>query len=579
MGPRLRRIGQVLLAVIVYGVVAAVVCLPLALERAIESASFSDRLGTLPVEVSLAHDGVVTLDTGVLGSLYWARTGVGGFGAHIESTGPPAEGGTLSSYVSPEFLRANVAFVEDPDTVAGAYADGLRRALVDDLLRSLVAVALLGGIGLTAVFRARPPSIAGSRRRRVVISTLVVAGAVGASSGLALHQFRSWEGTDPLASSYPMPGIESLSFSSPQTREIAEQIQPFVEKNTARVAERTAAYRDAVASSLASELPARADDLAARDGEVVVLAEADPQGSLVGTAVRTSLYPALEEHVGDERLVLRTISGDVSSNGTLAEADFVARESAASPGVPTVAVKGDHDTDTTVGQLGDNGVPTPDLEVIDAGGLRVAGAADPAFKALFGGKVVNETGVTEEDLGRRLRDVVEEDGAAGATVVLVHQLRAALAYLGLDSREDLEADGSATEPWDDGIPDLPPGLVNYGHLHDADGPWVVWNTDGDLVTWTVVSQLGTSGGVEENPTFNRFSTPFSVPLKAVSLQLQYVNEETGLPTGFVPIAISTDGTVEIGERVDVGLPGGVPVPVEPGTLESEPNDVPAIGEE
>ena len=52
-----------------------------------------------------------------------------------------------------------------------------------------------------------------------------------------------------------------------------------------------------------------------------------------------------------------------------------------------------------------------------------------------------------------------------------------------------------------------------GHYHDPDGPWVVWNTDGDLVTWTVVSQLGTSGGVEENPTFNRFSTPFSTPLK------------------------------------------------------------------
>ena len=65
-----------------------------------------------------------------------------------------------------------------------------------------------------------------------------------------------------------------------------------------------------------------------------------------------------------------------------------------------------------------------------------------------------------------------------------------------------------------------------------------------MVTWTVVSQLGTSGGVEENPTFNRFSTPFSTPLKTVSVQLQYFNEESGLQTGYAEIDIGTDGTVD-----------------------------------
>ena len=73
------------------------------------------------------------------------------------------------------------------------------------------------------------------------------------------------------------------------------------------------------------------------------------------------------------------------------------------------------------------------------------------------------------------------------------------------------------------------------------GPRVIWNTDGDEVTWTVVNQLGTSGGVEENPTFNRFSTPFSVPLKPVSVQLQYVNKESGLQTGYAKIDIARTG--------------------------------------
>ena len=69
-----------------------------------------------------------------------------------------------------------------------------------------------------------------------------------------------------------------------------------------------------------------------------------------------------------------------------------------------------------------------------------------------------------------------------------------------------------------------------------------------------MNQLGTSGGVEENPTFNRFSTPFSVPLKAFSVQLQYVDTETGLQTGYATIDIATDGTVTLADRTDLGLP-------------------------
>ena len=147
--------------------------------------------------------------------------------------------------------------------------------------------------------------------------------------------------------------------------------------------------------------------------------------------------------------------------------------------------------------------------------------------------------------------------------MLFHQPRSAAGYIGIDALADLvEGVGLLTTPRDDGIPDLPPGSINVGHLHDVEGPWVIWNTDGDEVTWTVVSQLGTSGGVEENPTFNRFSTPFSTPLKTVSVQLQYFNEESGLQTGYAEIDIGTDGTVTITDRVEVGLPGGEPVPLD-----------------
>lgn len=541
-------------------VLGAVVSLPLAAERAVEHASIEDRLGTLPVQVRLAHNGHTTLDTGILGQLYWHRTGAAGFGAVLRSTGPPMAGGTLASYVSPKFVRANASFLEDPDRLVATYGAELRRQLVSSTIRySLVGGLLIGTalfVGSTALGRR-------SRRFRWLAGTGAVVVATMATTGLAAAEFANWEGSQAVADTYPLPSRPELSFSSPQTREIAEQVRPFIEKNTRRIEERNDQYVAAVADSAREQLRLHGSALRPRSGEDVVLAEADPQGSQVGTAARRALYAALAERLGRdaESIVLRTIAGDVTSNGTVAESDFVHREAEVAPGIPVVAAKGDHDTDVTVDQLLDAGVAVPDTEIVEAGGLRVASARDPAFKALFGGLVVNETGISEAEVGAKLREVVDDRDDDGPVYVVLHQPRAVDGYLDGELETVRRTEGSLTRPVDDGVPDLPPGMVTYGHLHDPAGPWVVWNTDGDEITWTVVSQLGTSGGVEENPTFNRFSTPFSVPLKAVSVQLQFVSRESGLQTGYLPITIATDGTVTVGDRVDVGLPGGLPRPV------------------
>jgi hypothetical protein len=545
-----------------YGLVAAVVALPLAAERAVESASFRDRVGTFPVEVTLAHNGTSTLDTGVLGRVYWDQTGPGGFGVWLRSTGPPAGGGTLSSYATPKFLRVNAAFVEDPGDVAELYATKLRGEVLRGTLRYVLVAALAGGLVLSLVFRGSAPPGAsrfGTRAARVAVVGTYLVIAVCLSSAVAWQFFGTWAGSRPIGTSYPMPGEPRLAFSSPQTVEVAQQIQPFIEKNTARIEERTERFISTATANLEAGLPSHGASLVPRDGERVVISEADPQGSFVATRARRELYPLLQEVLGEDAIVLRTISGDLTSNGTVAERDFVADEVGASPGIPTVVVKGDHDTKTTVAQLHDEGVPTPDLEVDEINGIVVAGAADPAFKALFGGMVYNPSGVTEPELGEALRDVVDDYDKGVGIDVLLHQPRAAAAYLGIGSTGELASTVShETTPYDDGIPDVPPGMVNIGHLHDASGPWVIWNTDGDEVTWTVVSQLGTSGGVEENPTFNRFSTPVSVPLKAVSVRLAYVNPDTGLQTGYASIVIAPDGSVTVEDRVDVGLPGGLP---------------------
>jgi hypothetical protein len=568
--PAVRRAARVVVTVLAWGLLAAFVSAPVAAEQAVERVRFEDRLGTLPVTVSLQHNGASTLDTGLLGQLYWSRTGPAGFGASIRATGPPEAGGSLASYVSPRFVQANAQFVSDPGEVASAYGDEFWSQLWRHFLWVELSVILVGGVILAAVFRDRIPisARAFSRRQRTGLAVVLVVAACVTSTVVAAVLFRSWEGNDPIMQAHPMPGIDGLSFSSTEALEIATQVRPFIEKNTERFRAEARAYEDAADASLRAELPRHASDLEPREGEKIVIAEADPQGSEVGTRVRTRLYPLLREQLGDDAFAMRTISGDVSSNGTVAEGGYVGDESKASEEIATVAVKGDHDTDITVEQLKDNDVIVPDFEVTQVADLFVVAANDPAFKTLFGGSVVNDTGITETELGEMLREETADDEDGDPRIVLLHQPLSAASYIGIDNVRQLATrEGSLTTPYDDGIPDLPAGTINIGHYHDVEGPWVIWNTDGDEVTWTVVSQLGTSGGVLETPTFNRFSTPFSAPLKTVSIQLQYVNTETGLQTGYAAIDIATDGTATITDRTDVGLPGGEPVSREEAGLD------------
>jgi hypothetical protein len=205
----------------------------------------------------------------------------------------------------------------------------------------------------------------------------------------------------------------------------------------------------------------------------------------------------------------------------------------------------------------DNGIELPDNDTVEVDDLRVSGANDVEHKTLFGGLVTNESGITEEELGANLRESLDDD----PRIVLLHQPDAVSGYLGVDFDEEIRPNdsGSLTVPYDDGIDDQIPGTVNIGHRHVSEGPWVLWNTDGDEITWTVIDQLGTAGGVENSPTINRFSTPDSVPLKPITVRLQYFDEESGLQTGYATIQWDLDGFCEITERVDVGLPGGQPM--------------------
>lgn len=541
-----------------------IIAAPLALERAVEDVQFSDRLGTFPVDVSLCHDGRSTFDTGLFGKVYWDRTGPRGFGVHARASGPPEAGGTLASYVDREFVQANVALIDDPDAVVRVYADKFADGIRDRVVRAELFAGVLGGAVLFLIVpRQRLRGIPAGQV--VIAAVLLVACATAVSAAVAVQMFRAWPCSQPTGVAYAMPGVAQLSFSSPETREVAQQVKPFADKNLDRIRDEAKRYERAARASLTDQLDTQRDELMPRSDETVVAAEADPQGSFVGVRVRTRLYAELADLLGRDAISIRTISGDVSSNGTVAESEFVAQEARVSPGIPTVASGGDHDSKVTVQQMKDGRMIVPDLETVNVSGLRVSGANDRERKSLFGGIITNPSGVSEQELGARLR----AKAGPKPQVVLLHQPDAAAGYLDLPSLDAVRAlRGSKTVPYDDGIDDQTPGIVNVGHLHDATGPWVLWNTSGRRITWTVVDQLGTSGGVENRPTVNRFSTPTSAPLKPLTVRLQFVNKRSRLQTGYVTISCSTDGDCTVSDRVDVGLPSGQPQATE--TPEPDP---------
>jgi hypothetical protein len=559
---------QVAAKVIGYLLGIGIVAAPLALEQSLEQVRFDDQLGTVPVQVSICHNGYSSLDTGILGTVYLRRTGSFGFGACVRATQPPEAGDSLTSYIDESFIQRNAELINHPSQIAAAYAHAFTREFWREFWRN---EAVLGALGVLVVIAFRRTTGSGEEDRmpwwgrrlagrltpwpkvRVVLwPTLVVVVGVTASTAYAGHEFRTWSGTAPVGTTYTISEVPDLSFSSPQTREIASQVQPFIKKNTERIEQAATDYEEESASTFSAALAATGDTLKPRDGERIVLAEADPQGSFVGTAVRKRLYPILLGQLGAESIALRTIAGDITSNGAVAESAFVKGEARSSGDIPTVAVSGDHDSDRTVDQMKEYGMLNPDLRTTDVGGFGVSVANDPEYKTFFGGSVTNPSGVTEAQLGEKMRKVVDPDETG---IVIFHQPDAAKAYLGISDINDLDSTlGHERTPWDDGIPDVAPGTVDMGHSHRSVGPFVVWNTDTDKTTWTVVDRLGTSGGAENSPTFNRFSTPFSVPLKPISFRLQYFDEKSGLQTGYATITVDLAGQGSISARTDVGLP-------------------------
>ncbi|WP_051298129.1 metallophosphoesterase family protein [Brevibacterium album] len=167
---------------------------------------------------------------------------------------------------------------------------------------------------------------------------------------------------------------------------------------------------------------ARADD---RDAADEPAAEAEPEdiATLVWTSdihCQTGMSRTIGDLIAWTGADLHVDGGDITMTGTEAEnvcVDSLAR--AVPEGVPTVFVKGNHDSEDTAQRAREVGWTVLEGEPVEAAGLTLLGDADPRRTVFPSGDVL-ERGETGEEFAAR---VAREACAADEDLLVIHDAR------------------------------------------------------------------------------------------------------------------------------------------------------------
>jgi hypothetical protein len=554
-----------LLVRLVLGLVAsAVISLPLALERGIERTQIRDSIGLVPAQLTLTGSSDSELRLGLLGTIR-IPVSRGPVGISVTADGPPSSpsgGDGIASYFSPQMLEVYGGLFHDPEKAVRGYVDQLGDELQRQVLSAELFYAVLGGgILAGASYLVNPALIRRLGRHPLRPAAAGVTLALLTSTGVAFVEFRQWaSGPDDVspAAVYPLPSLDGTRAQgavtdSPVLRLAIEDAVPKIETLIDRQESRTRDFTADAARQLVANQWAMA---APREGELAVMMQSDMHCNAAMIALQRRVVELLEGRYGKGTVSLLAISGDLTTNGTAAEAGCIADEAAVAGDAPVAAVTGNHDSDTSVRQMKAARMKVLTGSTESLAGITVLGAGDPNRTELFG-LTASRGDQTEESVGAAMYRAAVADHP---DLVLLHEGYAVQSFLGsgvTDMRTFLDQRGSATRWWADGIRDLPTAAVFYGHWHRDIPPRVVWNSDG---TWTLVMELNTSGGAIGAPTMNHFSTPWSQPQQLASFPMVFKDQERGRVTGYQLYAFAPDGTVTISPRVDVGTPGGSPTP-------------------
>lgn len=537
---------RLLFAVLLSGILTV----PLAFAWAVNRSEVHELVGITPTTFSLTTSGHSELRLGVAGTVFLPISrGPIGVIATVDGPGDPDIGnGDLASYATPEMLSLYSGLFHDPEPALKQYVDQLRDEFQQRLVLAIGTLALMGGLAAFALSYVVPV-------RRAPEDTawrLRMAGAMGfvllCTSTIATLQM--WPSNEDAESEgvYALPALdgtvaEGSTTNSPVLRTLLLDAAPRVRTLISRQESNEENFRTAAAAGLTAQIDALAGP---NPGEVATLMQSDMHCNTSMIQLQRQVMAMLKEKFGPDVPALMAITGDLTTNGTAAEANCVQSIADIAEGAPVAAVTGNHESDVSVRQMRDAGMTVLDGTEMELAGVSVLGEGDPMRSELFG-PTSPRGDLDQADVGTNLFD---EATADRPDLVLVHEAYAAQAFIDVDNmREFLDGRGSVTTPYDDGIRDLPAGAIFYGHWHRDVEPRVVWNSDG---SWTLVMELGTAGGAVANPTFTRFSTPWSQPQQVATFPVVFLDEETRLVTGYQLYRFDPDGTATVEPRVNIG---------------------------
>ena len=492
-----------------------------------------DYLGPHRATFASNYSGELQMDLGPIGNAYLPSP-IAPLGAVVTVRGIGAPAEPVGALLSERTLAAYTSLYTDPAGVTQGIVERLRqsvlaRAAVAEAVLLLVFVAFCRRDWLLA------PALAARLTNRRAF--LAYATALVLVVGSVLVPDPRPGPRIPIAVAANDARFASLTVDSVVLADLLDRGIKGIRLLAARQQQAVDDYVATAALSLADQLVALP---APRRGETMLLGLSDLHCNQATTELITRLVS-----VTDPTLVIS--AGDDTVNGTAAERGCTTREAAIAGGRPFLVATGNHDSDLTEQQMAREQMVVLDGAPVEATGITVLGDDDPERNIPFSVERVRDRAETEEEMAARLVGVAR---ARRTDVLVVHQPAAAETVMA--------------------APDLPAGLVLWGHFHSEDGPTVLSHADG---SWSVGMRQGTAGGVRQ-PIASSFSTPFSPPLITADVYFYYLDAATGLVTAVQSVRFRPDATVVIGDRIPTGDLGRLPEETRV-RLGASPSPIPA----
>lgn len=404
-------------------------CLVLVTPWAVLGASAESTFGPHEADYAVTGDGAIDVDLGPLGSVVVPADGLipFGLGVHITVGEIPVESGVGGATV--DALGGDVAAYAALFSEPGVHARTVVVAIGQDIaLRAavgsltlfalIVAGRALWGASRWEVLRQGSPPRSRRQVRLQAGAATVGLAVLGGAFAVPFEPQRTIE-SDPLFIGTPLAGAEVTGRFSGVVDEAAQTATDMVRENEE--------FYGGVRDNLAAAWPQRPLSPRVGPGPLAGLGRAGDAD--LATVVWTSdihCQTGMSRVIGDvvrwTDADLHIDGGDITMTGTDAENVCVDSVDRALPAdVPTVFVKGNHDSRDTVARARELGWTILEGEPVDVAGLRLFGASDPRRTVFPSGDVL-ETGETTEQFTTR---VAVDACRADAGLLVLHDPRLA----------------------------------------------------------------------------------------------------------------------------------------------------------